>query len=440
VEAPALGFAQSAAIDPVRSEVWVSDGSTPPSLQAYALVDIYSGQPGIAPVRTISGAASLLDQGVEGIAVDATNGEIAVALNAASSVIVFDAAANGSNVAPKRIVAGVASPHGVALDPVHDELWISSPAGLSVFARTADGTPAPIRTVTGPATGLDDPGSLALDLVDDEVTVMNRTWGAGLATFARTASGNAVPQRTISGRAEGINLPTAIAADPVTGEIFVANHAPDVVTVHAHGASGAGGPVRTLNLAANKLLVDAAHRELLAVSAGALLVYPLTATGNDPPARTIPTPAPVRGIAIAGDEILVSDGFSTVYVLGRDGTLLSSFSTGFARELAYDSTTDEVAVQGNATDPFWITFYSRSGGSPRRSIPLEHFGPFGVSLALDSITGDTWILVSEPEAQNPSLGRIAIYPRDSGAAGAMVRSIEGPASGMVEPSAITFCP
>ncbi|MFL5438904.1 MAG: hypothetical protein ACJ79W_07075, partial [Myxococcales bacterium] len=438
VTAAGLQTATSAAIDRTRHELWVVDSGVPASARVYALSDVYSGRPDIAPLRTIFGTASLLDQGPDGIAIDETNGEIAVALPSASSVVVFDAAASGA-VAPKRTLTGLVSPRGVAIDPVHDELWVAGPSALSVFARTAAGPSSPIRTIAGPTTLLDDAGAIALDLADGEVTVANRTWGAGLTTYARTASGDAVPARTVSGRSAGVNLPIAIAADPVSGEIFVGNS--DAVNVYGHDASGATVPLRTLDVAASRLVFDSAHDELYVVSRGGLLVYPRTATGAASPARSLPTPAAVQGLLVVGDEVFVTDGFSSVFVLGRDGTPLRGFSTGFAlRSLAYDSVTDEVGVFGRGLDPFGVTFYSRAGAPTGRAINLEHFGPFGVSLLLDSVTGETWALIAEPEAQNPVAGRIAIYSRDPGLSTAPVRTIDGSATGMVEPFAIAFCP
>jgi len=59
--------------------------------------------------------------------------------------------------------------------------------------------------------------------------------------FAANASGNAAPLRTISGSATGLNVPSGIALD-VSGNMYVANANGNSVTEYAAAAAGNVAP------------------------------------------------------------------------------------------------------------------------------------------------------------------------------------------------------
>jgi DNA-binding beta-propeller fold protein YncE len=85
-----------------------------------------------------------------------------------TSVIVYERTAGGEAVPSRTILgepSGVAGPMlGIAVDPVHNELFVahSSNNSVAVYDRTADGTVSPLRTISGDASGLDRPFALAL--------------------------------------------------------------------------------------------------------------------------------------------------------------------------------------------------------------------------------------------------------------------------------------
>src|SRR5215475_2943713 len=84
--------------------------------------------------------------------------ELFVANDADSSVVVFDAKANG-DVAPLRMIkgpkTGLKHPPGIALDEKLNEIYIANMgnASVTVFPVTANGDVAPIRTVRGAPSG-----------------------------------------------------------------------------------------------------------------------------------------------------------------------------------------------------------------------------------------------------------------------------------------------
>jgi hypothetical protein len=77
---------------------------------------------------------------------------------------------------------------------------------VTVYARTAAGNTAPLRTLSGSATGLGFPTGLVVDSVNNELLVTN-PGNDSVTVHTRTASGNTVPLRTISGGLTGLNGP-----------------------------------------------------------------------------------------------------------------------------------------------------------------------------------------------------------------------------------------
>jgi hypothetical protein len=96
---------------------------------------------------------------------------------------------------------------GLALDFRYNELVVLNaiPPSVNVYSRTASGDAAPLRTLSGPATGLSQPWDLALDY-----TNLEGGPGVGVLYVANLGSvtahpwpnaGNASPIRTLSGPA-----------------------------------------------------------------------------------------------------------------------------------------------------------------------------------------------------------------------------------------------
>jgi DNA-binding beta-propeller fold protein YncE len=196
---------------------------------------------------------------------------------------------------------------------------------VTVYARTADGDVAPLRTLVGAATGLANPNAVAVDRAHDEVIVANGG-GPSITVYGRTASGNVAPLRTLSGGATVLLGPAGMALDPVNEEIFVTNFAGNVV-VHSRTASGNTPPLRVLSGLSFALgvLVDPARDELFVANAGnsSVTVYARTATGNAPPLRTISGAATglssPRGLALdpVTDQLLVTNANNSVTAYPR---------------------------------------------------------------------------------------------------------------------------
>ena len=105
-----------------------------------------------------------------------------------------------------------------------DELFVANPVAdsITVYGRTASDDVAPLRSISGTATGLAGPGGIAVDTANDEVLVANAR-GHSITVYGRAASGNISPLRTIRGAATSLSLPSSLAVDTVNDEVLVTN-------------------------------------------------------------------------------------------------------------------------------------------------------------------------------------------------------------------------
>jgi DNA-binding beta-propeller fold protein YncE len=135
----------------------------------------------------------------------------------------------------------------LAVDAVNDELLVTSffDNSFTVYARTATGNAAPLRTLSGPATGLNGPFGLAVDTANNELMVTN-FFGKSITVYPRTASGSTTPIRVLAGVLTGLNFPLGLAVDAVHDELMVTNVGNNSVTVYPRTASGSIAPIRTL--------------------------------------------------------------------------------------------------------------------------------------------------------------------------------------------------
>jgi len=129
------------------------------------------------------------------------------------------------------------------------------------FARTASGNAAPSRTIEGPDTKLGSAAYyIAYDSEHDEIIVASEDASAAtpvlrINIFAGTASGNSAPLRSISGDATLLEDIHAISSDPYAGTIYVSqggeNGAVARVLVFARGANGNVAPARIIDAGPN---------------------------------------------------------------------------------------------------------------------------------------------------------------------------------------------
>jgi hypothetical protein len=169
----------------------------------------------IEPQRVIEGQATKLGRTMHGIAVDPVRDEIFVTNPLASAVLVFQGADNG-DAPPLRIIqgpkTGLIYPQALTLDTAHNEILVSDPgsSAVFVFARTTNGDVAPLRVIRGPKTRLHAPYELAVDPVRNLLVVgvngvaSGRLDSSALYIFDRTADGDVAPRAIIAGPRTGL--------------------------------------------------------------------------------------------------------------------------------------------------------------------------------------------------------------------------------------------
>ena len=88
--------------------------------------------------------------------------------------------------------------HAIAYDEIHDEIYVTQQfgQGILVFRGAATGEEPPVRVINGSKTQLIAPDRLAVDPVHDEIYVPE---GVKLLVYPRTANGNVAPIRVITG-------------------------------------------------------------------------------------------------------------------------------------------------------------------------------------------------------------------------------------------------
>jgi hypothetical protein len=244
-------------VDTVNNEIVVANSGSNivtsiQSITVYAITDTGNA----APLRTIVGAATGLCAPY-GVYVDPVNNEIVVANSdlyggCTPSITVYSRTASG-NVAPLRTITGattlLVNPSGLSVDTTNNEIFVaesSAANAMLVFSRTAKGNVAPLRNVSGTKTGLNVPNATTVDATNNEVFVANYSANS-IAVFSRTQTGNVAPTRTLSGASTLINNPFNASVDDVNNEIAVSNNGGKSITVYGRTANGNTAPARTIS-------------------------------------------------------------------------------------------------------------------------------------------------------------------------------------------------
>jgi DNA-binding beta-propeller fold protein YncE len=256
---------------------------------------------------------------VAGVAMDPVHRELFTVNNDVEDrLVTFEYDARG-NVRPKRLLYVPHQSWGIAFAPKRDVMALSvqTPNMFVVFRRDATKFDLPLRSVRGPKTGMADPHGISFDETHNEVVVANH---------GNFRPGELITSYTAYDTRESRQERTTNAFDENARGRFV----PSSLTVYDGDASGDAAPLRAIQGRASQLdwpmgvAVDETNNEIIVANNGdnSVLIFPRTANGDAPPRRVIRGPATgIRGpmgVAIAKDEIWVANfGDHTALVFPR---------------------------------------------------------------------------------------------------------------------------
>ena len=114
--------------------------------------------------------------------------------------------------------------HGIAYDPVHDEVLVPNPlaAAILVFRGGAKGDEAPVRVIQGGKTQLSFPHSLSIDVQNNEI-IVGDPGGKKVLVFPLNATGDVAPLRVIEGDKTRLGYVVGVAADPVNNLLVISS-------------------------------------------------------------------------------------------------------------------------------------------------------------------------------------------------------------------------
>jgi DNA-binding beta-propeller fold protein YncE len=325
------------AVDMARNEVVMTDENLFQILVYDRMENTPEDAPASKPKRVIAGENTNIEF-QSGVYVEQKTGEIYAANNDTRDTLVVFKQGSTGDVKPVRQVETPHGTFGVVVDEVHEELFMTEQhdSALVVYRNNATHEESPIRHLQGAKTGRQDPHGIALDPKDDVLFVANYgythdvaltdkpktgvnqadnregkvNWPLGrefavpgsgtinppsITVYARTAKGDAAPLRKIQGPDTGLNWPSGLAFDPQARELFVANDAAHEILVFDAAANGNAKPKRVLKGASTKLanptsvFADTKNRELWVANFGghSATVYDISASGDVAPRRII---------------------------------------------------------------------------------------------------------------------------------------------------------
>ncbi len=313
----ATGYADDVAVDS-HGRIYVS---------AMNRLNIYSADASgpAAPIASFSGPPGT---GFFGFVVDSSgriyqNNAVSPMLSLRSEVLVYAADSSGAGVKPIATIAGpqhakIDYPASLAVG-ADGKIYVATDEQIRVFAPGIDGDAAPVAVITSKVTGIVDPSGIAIG-ADGKTYVANKrvtpSSCGGVLVYAPEAYGDVAPLETISGPHTGLQNPLAISVDSA-GNVYVLNQqginqcgkghstvadidpathfAPITIYSAAAVARGGdvaptatiGGPHTNLNFPFTMAVDSDGKVYAAAWSPSRILIYPPHANGDVAPMATI---------------------------------------------------------------------------------------------------------------------------------------------------------
>lgn len=280
-------------------------------------------------------------------------GTIYVADDGTNAVDVFAPGSNG-NVAPERVISGpdtgINEPGDVKVSPSGD-VYVSNFGGDSIteYAPGASGDASPICTISGPNTGLDENDDMSLE-ADGTLVVGNFSDSSGgegsVVVFPAGACGDVTPAETIEGSNTGFAIVDGVGTD-AAGTIYADSSENEAIEAFPAGANGNVSPESSITGPDTGLgdvddIIVGFNGEIYATSGfggpvNSVTVYAPGASGDATPVQDITGPDTDFGLP---DDLAVDDS-GNIYVTDSEATVgpavleYASGATGDAAPSAY---------------------------------------------------------------------------------------------------------
>ena len=179
----------------------------------------------VKPVRNIFGQNTQITRSIHSFAWDPVKDELVVPQFHAQAIVFYRADSNG-DVAPTRMIHGpdVKLPNldNLSIDSVHREVFVGlgEENEVVVFPLDASGNVAPVRTLKGPDTQLPwshNTFDVAIDPIHDLMYISS---GGKILIFNRTDSGNVKPRAVLSAPKNLVRSMGSPTVDPESGLLF----------------------------------------------------------------------------------------------------------------------------------------------------------------------------------------------------------------------------
>lgn len=276
---------------------------------------------GSTPIRTIAGPTSGIAE-CYGVALDNLHGELWVTTQ--STVRAFPARADG-DAAPLRTISGFGFATAIAVDVEADEIYVGAVGGdgVSVYPRTSNGSPTPLRSIRGDKTMLGTVVGVFVDRVNDELYAQN--YEGSIVVFSRLADGNVDPLRTL---VSSLPHPFGLVVDARAGEVIVATGGATVVTYDRNGSAlrtiaSSSYLAQSTGLSLRQdasLLVGSQYHSSMVQDA--VLTFPRTQNGDLAPISDVNFAAPPQTVIwgiTSSHAFECGEGQTTSYCIFRSG-------------------------------------------------------------------------------------------------------------------------
>lgn len=266
-----------------------------------------------------------------------------------NSVTAYAPGSNG-NVAPVAAISDRSNmlemPWGIALDS-RANIYVANYGGgfagigaITVYPAGSSDDTAPIATIIGPRTGLDSPFGIAVDS-SGKIYVANFIGGRGtgsVTVYPAGSNGNVAPIATIIGADTGLDNPSGIAVDS-SGKIYVANRGGGLssassITVYAAGSNGNVKPIATIagpNTALDDpcIAVDSSGKIYAGNASDSITVYPAGSSGNVKPIATITGPDTGDKTGLSQLNAIALDSKGNIYAANAADSTINPNDNGF---------------------------------------------------------------------------------------------------------------